>query len=92
MVSIITCNAFIACYIIYNIKIEEVIRRMEVDALGVLKFMASNGLIANPQKTSLVILNNGKMKPDAKISIKIGKDLVTQEATAKLIILMKCKL
>ena len=45
-------------------KLEEMIRRLEIDVLGVLKFMASNGLIANPKKTSLLILNNGKMKED----------------------------
>ena len=63
------------------------IRRLEIDALGVLKFMASNGLIANPKKTSLVILNNGKIKEktEDRIKVKIGKDTVTQEESAKLL-------
>ena len=29
----------------------EIIRKMEIDAVNVLKFMASNGLVANPKKT-----------------------------------------
>ena len=33
----------------------EVTREMELDALNVLKCMATNGLVANPSKTSMVI-------------------------------------
>ena len=39
-------------------RIEEVVRKLEEDAINVLKFMASNGLVANPSKTPLLILNN----------------------------------
>ena len=46
--------------------------------------MASNGLIANPSKTSLLILNN-KNREENQIKIKIGKAIVTQEASAKLL-------
>ena len=49
--------------------------------------MASNGLIANPKKTSLVILNHrkGTLPNQEKITVKIGKDLVTQDESAKLL-------
>ena len=52
------------------------IRRMEEDAENVLACMASNGLVANAGKTSLVILNMDKETRDASdicpIEIKIG--------------------
>ena len=40
--------------------IKEVIRKMEEDASQVLKYMASNSLIANPKKTAMLFLNNNK--------------------------------
>ena len=44
--------------------------------------MASNGLVANPSKTTLLILNH---KSDEPVSIKIGTDVVKQEVDAKLL-------
>ena len=38
-------------------NLEELIKRMEEDAASVLSFMASNGLVANANKTSFLILN-----------------------------------
>ena len=38
--------------------IDEVIWKLEEDADLVLRFMALNGLVANPSKTTLIILNN----------------------------------
>ena len=49
---------------------EELISRMEEDATNILKFMASNGLIANTNKTSLVILN--LKKRDNHVTLKIS--------------------
>ena len=37
--------------------LDEIIKKMEIDAVIVLKFMASNGLVANPKKTTLLYLN-----------------------------------
>ena len=34
-------------------SLEEIIKNMEEDAVNVLKYMASNGLVANPSKTKL---------------------------------------
>ena len=64
--------------------LEEIIRKMEVDAINILKFMASNGLVANPKKTTMLFLNLAKS--DMKeIKIKIGKDEITQVNHAKLL-------
>ena len=41
---------------------EEVIRKLEEDADGILKFMATNGLVDNPLKTEFMILNERKKK------------------------------
>ena len=58
---------------------------MEEDAASLLSFMASNGLIANADKTSLVILNQKKKDKDQNnpLSITIGKAKVTQVEKAK---------
>ena len=47
-------------------SIDEVKRKLEEDADRALKFMASNGLMANPSKTTLMILN---YKADSPIEI-----------------------
>ena len=51
--------------------------------------MASNGLVANASKTSLVILNMDKKTRDASdicpIEIKIGSSYIKQERSAKLL-------
>ena len=62
----------------------EIISRMEKDAENVLKYMASNGLIANPNKTSLLFLNQ-KSNVENQITIRIGNDVITQERSAKLL-------
>ena len=64
--------------------LEVVLKKMEEDAKNVLQFMASNGLVANPKKTSLIILNQ-KVRKDEVIKIKIGNDYVSQEKSAKLL-------
>ena len=38
-------------------NLEDVIKKLETDALNVLKFMASNGLFENEIKTKFIILN-----------------------------------
>ena len=51
---------------------------------NVLKFMASNGLVANAKKTTFIILND-KSKPTIPQSINVGTDKVQQENHAKLL-------
>ena len=64
-------------------SIEEIVRKMEIDASNVLKFMASNGLVANPSKTVLIFMN--LKKNHAPISVKIGKVTIQEEKSAKLL-------
>ena len=63
---------------------EETIEKMEEDAQLVLKFMASNGLVANAKKTSFLLLNY-KQK-DSELSIKIGNDVVPRECSFTLLL------
>ena len=59
-------------------------KELEFDAVQVLRFMASNGLIANPKKTAFVILNQ-KPEPVDMCEILIGKEIIVQEKSAKLL-------
>jgi hypothetical protein len=61
-----------------------VIAKLETDAIKVLKFMASNGLVANPKKTVFMLLNH-KNQSNTPISIKIGEVTIQQEHQAKLL-------
>ena len=36
-------------------------KNLSEDATGILNFMASNGLVANPSKTVFMILNGGRV-------------------------------
>ena len=47
-----------------------VVENLEEDKKSILKFMASNGLVANPSKTEFMLLNN-KEDPSRK-KIKVG--------------------
>ena len=64
-------------------SVSEIVPKLEEDGENVLKYMASNGLVANPSKTALLFLNN-KAKGDP-IEINIGKVKITQEKSAKLL-------
>ena len=57
---------------------------LESDAVQLMRFMASNGLIANPKKTAFLILNR-KYDPLNELKIQIGKDEVVQVNSAKLL-------
>ncbi len=62
--------------------IEEVKFKLKEDAEQVLRFTASNGLVANPTKTTLMILNH---KAQVLVEIKVGKAKIIQEICSKLI-------
>jgi hypothetical protein len=66
-------------------SIEEVKVKLETDAIEVLKFMASNGLKANSDKTTLMIIN---YKSEENVEIQIDNSKVTQEKSAKLLGIM----
>ena len=59
-------------------------KELESDANQVLKFMASNGLIANAKKTAFLIINQ-KPASDQLLTIQIGKVGIVQEKSAKLL-------
>ena len=56
--------------------------KLEEDAEEILKFMASNGLVANPSKTTLIVMNK---KGEQPMKVKVGETYVKQEHTAKLL-------
>ena len=62
-------------------SIEDVMHKLEHDALNVLRFMASNQLVANPKKTNFMILNHGMEDLEATI----GDEKVKQCTSAKLL-------
>ena len=49
---------------------------------NVLRFMASNGLVSNPTKTTLMILNHKKEK---EVGIMVGGNEICQERFTKLL-------
>ena len=62
--------------------IEEVISKLEEDTELVLRLMASNGLVANPSKTCLMILN---YKTKESVEIRVGDSIIKQEHKSKLL-------
>ena len=60
---------------------------MEEDAANIMRFMASNGLIANASKTSLVILNQKKKDKEINnpIAVTIGNGKAIQVRQSKLL-------
>ena len=65
-------------------------KMLEEDAMNVLKFMASNGLVANAAKTALIFMNissksNKEEANEEPLTIKIGNQIVKQESSTKLL-------
>ena len=63
--------------------VQDTLKKMEEDAHKVLKYMASNGLVANPNKTSFLVLNYKQSVP--QLRLKIGGEEVVREETATLL-------
>ena len=55
---------------------------MEEDSDNILSFMASNSLVANASKTTVIFLN---VKQAIDIPVRVGKSIVKSEATATLL-------
>ena len=64
-------------------SVKETIELMEIDAENVLRFMASNGLVANSNKTSFLLLNS--KCTDYGFGVRIGTDFVKRESSATLL-------
>ena len=58
--------------------------KLEEDTINVSKFMASNGLVANPNKTTIMFLNL-KQDVNERIKINVGKSKIQQAKHAKLL-------
>ena len=56
---------------IIELNLLVVVKKLQEDAEGILQFMASNGLVANPTKTEFVILNNNRKKEEEEEPLKI---------------------
>ena len=67
-------------------RVVKLLSKLEKYAMNVVRYMASNGLVANPKKTAFIILYQPKsMKKESPISINIGDVIVKQESSAKLL-------
>ena len=64
-------------------SVQETLKLMEIDAENVLRFMASNGLVANSNKTAFLLLNS--KNTDYELKVKIGTDQVKRESSALLL-------
>ena len=51
--------------------------------MGVLQFMASNGLVANPTKTVFLMLNSKRSKNKEKLTTNVDKEMITQSDHTK---------
>ena len=49
---------------------------IDADAEQILKFMAFNGLMANPTKTTLLVLNN---RVEEEVTVKVGESYITKK-------------
>ena len=53
-------------------NIADVLRKLEIDAKNVLKFMTANGLHANPSKTTFIIIKFIMKQKDMKLFQNVG--------------------
>ena len=60
-------------------EIKGVVKKVEEDARRILEFMASNGLVANPTKTTFLVLNH--KAEEEKVRVRIGDFDIEQEST-----------
>ena len=72
-------------YCVSHKILAKVLAMLEEDAVNVLRFMASNGLVANPKKTAFMVLNLKQDILTNPLSIKIGKENIFAESSAKLL-------
>ena len=59
------------------------VKHLEEDATLVLRYMASNGLVANPKKTAFLVLNGKHLEPE--MSKRIGEELAPRVSSACLL-------
>ena len=64
---------------------KNVIKMLEEDAEEILKFMASNELVANPAKTVFMMLNSKNKDSNITRKIKVGDHYVVESISSKLL-------
>ena len=64
-------------------NIESAVRKLEEDAVNILSFMASNGLVANAAKTEFVVF--GGAADREPFSVRVGDVLVQESETVKVL-------
>ena len=64
---------------------EDIKKCLEEDALRVLSFMASNGLVANQSKTEFLVLNEKNKTDQSLCQIQVGDATVTRTESSKLL-------
>ena len=64
---------------------DEVKNFLEEDAINILKFMASNGLVANQTKTELLILNEKNKEESVLQKIRVGSTYIERTDSTKLL-------
>jgi hypothetical protein len=62
---------------------DTMVRNLEEDANWVLRYMASNGLVANAKKTAFLVINGKNVDPN--LSVEIGGEQVSRESSACLL-------
>ena len=87
----VTTYADDTCTSVSHRLLSKVKMMLEEDAKNVLRFMASNGLVANASKTALIFLNLKHTRKNEQgdlideISVRIGDTEVLQESSTKLL-------
>ena len=87
----VTTYADDTCTSVSHRLLSKVKMMLEEDAKNVLRFMASNGLVANASKTALIFLNLKHIRKNEQgdliddISVRIGDTEVLQESSTKLL-------
>ena len=61
----------------------DVINKLQADSKNLLRFMASNALVANPKKTGFMLIRSGTLS--APRSIMVGRDIIYEETTHKIL-------
>ena len=66
-------------------SIDDVIEALEEEAHKVLRFFASNGLVANPSKTKFLLLRSKANKSWPVCSVKIGEHIINESKAEKIL-------
>jgi exonuclease III len=66
-------------------SMQTLVQHLEDQSRDVLSYMASNGLVANPSKTGLLIFRNQKEKKHPEVTIMCGDSTIKESKTEKVL-------